>query len=93
MKFRSKVVEIEAIEWTGENIEQIMSFMYPDMPVYMPGFKNSDEIIGIDTLEGRMIAQKGDWLIKGVKGEFYPCKPDVFAMKYERIEKHPQGGA
>lgn len=41
--------------------------------------------LGIETLEGRMRAEPGDWIIKGVKGEFYPCKPDIFATTYEAV--------
>lgn len=44
------------------------------------------DTISIDTLEGRIVARPGDWIIRGVKGEFYPCKPDVFAETYEVIE-------
>ncbi len=85
-RFRKKPVVIEAILWDGDNIQQIKEFMYPAEPVYMAGFKNSDDIVGIDTLEGRHVASKGDWIIKGVKGEFYPIKPDIFAETYEAAE-------
>ena len=43
--------------------------------------------ISIHTLEGKMVANIGDWIIKGVKGEFYPCKPDIFEATYERVEE------
>jgi hypothetical protein len=55
----------------------------------MVGFENfasADGAMSIDTLEGVMTAQPGDWIIKGVKGEFYPCKPDIFVLTYEPAE-------
>lgn len=82
-RYRKKPVLIEAIRWDGENITEIFDFMAPEEPVYMDGFSNADDLIGIDTLEGRMVASKGDWIIKGVKGEFYPCKPEIFEATYE----------
>lgn len=80
MKYRKKPVEIEAVEWNGENVKEVMDFM---------GWKNveHDEINGLKifTLEGKMNASKGDFIIKGVNGEFYPCKPDIFEKTYEKI--------
>lgn len=84
MKFRKKPIVIDAIQWNGANILDIQMFMHPTAePVYMNGFANRDEIIGIHTLEGLMTASRGDWIIRGVKGEFYPCKPDIFDATYE----------
>ena len=83
MKFRKKPVVIDAMEWTGDNIIEIKVFMLPEEPIYIPGFNNSDSILGIQTLEGVHTAQKGDWIIKDIKGEFYPCKPDIFKATYE----------
>jgi hypothetical protein len=80
-KFRKKPVIIEAVQWKG-NIEDIHVFMSPDKPIYMSQYKNADEILGIETPEGTMIANMNDWIIKGVKGEFYPCKPDIFEETY-----------
>jgi hypothetical protein len=84
MKYRKKPVVIETIQWTGNNIEEIFNFM-GKLPEYMEGFKNKDEILGIQTLEGLMVANIGYWIIKGVKGEFYPCKPDIFEATYEAV--------
>ena len=79
MKFRKKPVVIEAIKYTGDNAEEIFKFCdkaeFPD-----------DELV-IKTLEGTMIVSDGDWVIKGVKGEFYPCKSDIFEATYERVEE------
>lgn len=54
-----------------------------------PGFARVDGLIeyNIKTLEGTMKAEYGDWIIKGVKGEFYPCKPDIFEMTYEAVSE------
>ena len=84
MKYRKKPVVIEAIQWTGE-ISDVMGFMDPEKPTYMAGFTNADEIVGIQTREGLMVAELNDWIIKGVKGEFYPCKPDIFEATYEPV--------
>ena len=80
--FRKKPVIIEAIQWTGHNTLEIMEFMQVND---MDGRPVNRQIF-IDTLEGRMNADEGDWIIKGVKGEFYPCKPDIFEATYELVE-------
>lgn len=54
------------------------------------GGKAVDEGIEITTLEGTMIASPGDWVIRGVKGEFYPCKPDIFEATYELVEEETE---
>lgn len=78
-RFRKKPVEIEAVRWTGENIDEVRNFI---------GFMDRDEdnCIPITTLEGVMDAAVGDWIIKGIKGEFYPCKPHIFDLTYELVE-------
>jgi hypothetical protein len=84
MKFRKKPVVIEAVQWTGRNYSDLCvwggkwrSF------IYGPGPGTDDDVLIIDTLEGQMSASVGDWIIKGVNGEFYPCKPDIFEKSYE----------
>jgi len=79
MKFRKKPVVIEAVQWTGDNTEEIKLFINDGRPWII---KNPD-ILTIHTLEGNHRANKGDWIIKGVKGEFYPCKPDIFEQTYK----------
>lgn len=86
-KYRTKPVVKEAIQWNGDNISDVMMFMYPLKPVYMERFSNADDLVGIETLEGLMVASKGDWIIRGVKGEVYPCKPDIFEATYELVEE------
>ena len=76
MKFRKKPVEIEAVQYTGDNGREIGEFVgYAD--------RNESNQFVISTLEGKMCANPGDWIIKGVQGEFYPCKPDIFAATYD----------
>ena len=77
MRFRKKPVTIEAIQWTGTNLDEIDKFMsgvHWSVPEHDPV---------IPTLEGDMKVSLNDWIIKGVKGEFYPCKPDIFEATYE----------
>ena len=79
-KFKKKPVVIEAIQFTGENCIEIIHFMggpWQNLEL------NDTDWPAIHTLEGTLTASPGDWIIKGVKGEFYPCKPEVFAEKYE----------
>ena len=79
-KFRKKPVVIEAIQYDGSHTSAHQIYkLYPERVSYLEGRLN------IRTLEGTMRANKDDWIIKGVKGEVYPCKPDIFEATYERI--------
>jgi hypothetical protein len=83
MKFRKKPVVIEAVQISHENDDAILVFMQDtNCPFEVVG----DHEIVIHTLEGDMTASPGDWIIRGVKGEFYPCKPDIFEATYEKVE-------
>lgn len=82
MKYRKKPVVIEAVRFTGDNFKDVSEFAAD----ISDGCSLRNGIVYIDTLEGTMAANEGDWIIKGVKGEFYPCKPDIFAMTYEPVE-------
>ena len=85
-KYRTKPCEIEAIQFTGDNLQQIEKFAKKDC--MGAGFEGDKCIyLLIETLEGTMKASIGDYIIKGLRGEFYPCKPDVFEKKYELIKK------
>ena len=75
-EYRKKPVVIEAVQWTGENMGDILGFFGG------AALREGQDII-ISTLEGEMRAMPDDWIIKGVKGEFYPCKPDIFAATYD----------
>lgn len=85
MKFRKKPVIIEAVKWNGNNINEILLLAKDS------GREVQEEVFGdkllIPTLEGTHEADLGDWIIKGVKGEMYPCKPDIFEMTYEPVTK------
>ena len=92
-KFRKKPVMIEARQYDGENGIALLFWVGGselEEELIGDGIELEEELIGdgieIKTLEGTMTASKGDWIIKGVKGEFYPCKPDIFALTYEPAE-------
>ena len=78
-KFQKKPVVIEAVQFTGVNHREVFDFLYPGA-IWTVEFMQLPVVI--ETLEGDMTAMPGDWIIKGVKGEFYPCKPDIFAVTY-----------
>jgi len=80
MKYKKKPVVIDAVQFTGDNGDEISKFMQCQFPF----LENGNLKIG--TLEGVMTANPNDWIIKGVKGEFYPCKPDIFKTTYECVE-------
>lgn len=82
MKFRKKPVVIDAVQWTGENQ---LDLLILGMPQHRFARKCGG-ILAISTLEGIMSASPGDWIIKGVQGEFYPCKPDIFEATYEKAD-------
>lgn len=82
-KYRKKPVEIEAVQWTGDNLKEVVDFMGDASCKYSLSFMASPVLV-IHTLEGDHQARVGDYIIKGVHGEFYPCKPDIFEETYER---------
>ena len=84
-KFVKKPVVIEAVEYNGANKEEIEAFVGKKLDTVYTELKEPLEL-KIPTLEGDMKASKGDWVIKGVNGEFYPCKPDVFEKTYDVVE-------
>jgi len=87
MKYRKKPVVIDAIQWKGGNdLTEIKQFAGE---AFFCWHIHTDSI-SIETLEGMINASKGDWIIKGVKGEFYPCKPDIFEATYEPVEEVKQ---
>lgn len=78
-KYKKKPVVIEAVQFTGKNHMELYHWIGDAYDTRVA----CERFIGIKTLEGLMTANQGDWIIKGVKGEFYPCKPDIFAATYE----------
>lgn len=81
MRYRKKPVVIEAVQWTGVNGAEVAAFCAGVAGIHAAD--GSMVQLQIRTLEGVMTASVGDWIIRGVKGEFYPCKPDIFAATYE----------
>ncbi|MDP2629968.1 MAG: hypothetical protein Q8P56_01020 [Candidatus Uhrbacteria bacterium] len=82
-EYRKKPVVIEAIQWEGANTVEISQFTGISLDeISAAPFVN---VLVIHTLEGDMTANKGDWIIKGVKGELYPCKPDIFEATYDKV--------
>lgn len=104
MRYRKKPVEIDAILWTGKNLFEVITFTdgKPDLTsdTAMERWEQYEDLVKregliILTLEdgpknqAKHYADVGDYIIKGVKGEFYPCKPDIFHLTYEPVAKHP----
>lgn len=95
MKYRKLPVEIEAIQLTTENFDKICDFIgttpIQQLNKEREKTKNyslcSYSGIYIKTLEGDMLANINDYIIKGINGEFYPCKPDIFEKTYEEVEE------
>lgn len=83
MFYRKKPLVIEAMEFTEETKNQVFNFVQGNKSV---GFDSDDNpILNIQTLEGEMTAVLGDYVIKGIEGEFYPCKPEIFLKTYEPV--------
>jgi hypothetical protein len=92
MQFRKKPVVIDAVQWTGENTKEMYDFARdPEgRPAMSCGHPNGMAAVmtledGTGTWAVKHWASPGDWIIKGVKGEFYPCKPDIFAATYKPV--------
>lgn len=94
-KARKKPVEIEYVLWTGNNHREMWNFLTGKTTEYISAsgdnfYIDHDRVGGgliIKTLEGEHIASIGDYIIKGVNGEFYPCKPDIFEKTYELVNE------
>lgn len=92
-KFRKKPVEIEAVKWENHNgqFSDILYWSKGQVTSASPliweqtGEQNVSLCLEIKTLEGVMLARLGDYIIKGVNSEFYPCKPDIFEKTYEPV--------
>ena len=94
-KFRKKPVVIDAIQWLGDNLETIITFtdgaLSNNAKVQELGWAGYKKLVAlrgfkIYTLEGVMNADVGDWIIIGVKGELYPCKPGIFEKTYDVVK-------
>lgn len=80
-KYVKKPVEIEALQWTGDNVTEILAFASACFSYE----KNGKPVLAVATLEGTMTASVGDYIIKGIKGEFYACKPEIFNLTYDLV--------
>ena len=89
-KFRKKPIIIEAIQWDGrmETLAKIqkLNTLNRDIIIGEDFIDANKKSLMIDTLEGVHEGKIGDWIIQGVSGELYPCKPDIFEMTYEKVE-------
>ena len=79
-RYRKKPVVIDAIQFTGANHAEVAKFMG------IINYDRNSRGIPIATLEGELVAGPGDWLIRGIKGEYYPCRSDIFEATYEPAE-------
>lgn len=84
--YRKLPVEIEAVEYTIDNLEELRTFVGAPLNVSRVKLGSTECIsVDIETLEGSMVVSPGDFVIKGINGEFYPCKPDIFKKTYEIV--------
>jgi len=98
-KFRKKPVVIDAVQWNGANVQELSEFLAgfalhvapandePACSKCIARFEHTTTppSLTIPTLEGDHTASPGDWIIRGIKGEFYPCKPDIFEATYDAV--------
>lgn len=89
MKFRKKPIEIEAVQWNGMTVSETPDWIVNALFIgnNPGGIFRLGEDVHIHTSEGVMIASPNDWIIRGVKGELYPCKPDIFEATYEVVSE------
>jgi hypothetical protein len=92
MLYRKKPIVIEALQWKGNNLEEVMNFIgsefkYKQGTSYYTCKFNYCPALGLRlcTLEGEMKVNKGNYIIKGIKGEFYPCQKEIFEATYEKV--------
>jgi len=85
-KFRKKPIVIEAVQFKGNNLDEILDFAGDPMQKRISeGI--APETLMIRTLEGIMTADKDTWILRGVQGEYYPCDPEIFEQTYERVDE------
>lgn len=88
MKYRKKPIVIEAVQFNRINLNEVLNFAGKTIVEYgCARTPNAKAYCIIKTLEGEMKATEGDYIIKGVQGEFYPCKPDIFEATYEEVRE------
>jgi hypothetical protein len=82
-KYVKRPITIEALQWDGENRRDLWDFC--SLAYFNTDFETGELKLFIRTLEGAMEASKGDYIIKGIQGEFYACKPDIFKLTYDEL--------
>lgn len=87
--YRKKPVEVQAVQWDGSNIDEIREFGAKVVAGPTHGFQ---DVLAIDTREGIMRTKRGSWIIRGVKGEFYPCEDEIFKLTYDAVEQKKKRG-
>lgn len=85
-RWRKRPVVVEAMRYDGSNWGEIVVWSQGVVGVILPTMDEAHPGLFVETLEGRMEAGRGDWIIRGVAGEFYPCAPAIFAATYEAAE-------
>lgn len=90
--FQKKPVVIEAVQWKGDNLREVIDFTSLHESARKWTWEEYEKVVAeeglkIFTLEGPLNASIGDWVIRGVRGEFYPCKPDIFKETYDPVQE------
>lgn len=82
-RFRKRPVVVEAIQWTGTNRDAVAAFLGDVLE-----FDDADgrDLVAVATLEGVMRAEPGDWLVRGIAGEFYPCDRAIFSQTFDPVD-------
>lgn len=83
-QYKKKSIVIEAMKWNGSNIDELFELCEGNC---FFNKNRTNKLLFIKTLEGNHLASVGDYIIKGVQGEFYPCKPDIFEQTYEEVQE------
>lgn len=94
MQYRKKPVVVDAVRWTGNNLREVIDFTGLHPSALKWTWEEYEQVVAKDglkifTLEGPMMASIGDFIIRGIQGEFYPCKPDIFDATYEPAGARP----
>lgn len=87
MRYTKRPVTIDAVQWREDNLDEVQRFIALPPELLVPYVVERRTVLDIQTLEGTIRATLGDWIIRGVKGEVYPCKPDIFEATYVAEEE------
>jgi hypothetical protein len=89
MEFVKRPITVEAVQWTGDNQTEVSALLREGSGV----LSFSGDNVLCETREGTMMADLGDWIIRGIAGEIYPCKPEIFEATYEEVSPQSEGDA